>query len=45
MQVDNLLLEKELGKGAFGEVYLTKIENDPALYATKVYDREKIECK
>ena len=43
MQVDNLLLEKELGKGAFGEVYLTKIENDPALYATKVYDREKIE--
>ena len=43
MQVDNLFLEKELGKGAFGEVYLTRIDNDTNYYATKVYDRESIE--
>ena len=43
MQVDNLTLEKELGKGAFGAVYLTKIDNDVTPYATKVYDRQTIE--
>ena len=43
MQVDNLTLEKELGKGAFGAVYLTKIDNDDTPYATKVYDRQTIE--
>ena len=43
MQVENLFLEKSLGKGSFGEVYLTKIKNDPNTYATKVYDRAKIE--
>ena len=43
MQVDNLTLEKELGKGAFGAVYLTKIDNDATPYATKVYDRQTIE--
>ena len=43
MQVDNLILEKLLGKGSFGEVHLTRITGDSKLYATKVYDREKIE--
>ena len=43
MQVDNLTLEKELGKGAFGAVYLTKIDNDDTPYATKVYDSQTIE--
>ena len=43
MQVDNLILEKLLGKGSFGEVHLTKITGDSKLYATKVYDRERIE--
>ena len=43
MQIDNLFLEKSLGKGTFGEVYLTKITGDMNTYATKVYERDKIE--
>ena len=44
MQVDNLILEKCLGKGAFGEVYLTKKAGDNnKIYATKKYERDKIE--
>ena len=43
MQIDNLFLEKSLGKGTFGEVFLTKIKDDMNIYATKVYEREKIE--
>ena len=44
MQVDNLILEKCLGKGSFGEVYLSiKKGDDKNVYATKKYDREKIE--
>ena len=44
MQIDNLILEKCLGKGAFGEVYLTKMKgNNNTYYATKKYEREKIE--
>ena len=43
MQVDNLLLERLIGKGSFGEVYLTRIKGDNKLYATKIYNREKIE--
>ena len=42
-QVDNLFLEKIIGKGSFGEVYLTKIKGDNKLYATKIYNRQKIE--
>jgi serine/threonine protein kinase len=44
MIVDNLNLEKCLGKGAFGEVYLTtKKGDDKKKYATKKIDREEIE--
>ena len=35
MQIDNLILEKPLGKGSFGTVYLTKIKGDNKYYATK----------
>jgi serine/threonine protein kinase len=44
MIVDNLTLEKCLGKGAFGEVYLTsKKGDDKKKYATKKIDREEVE--
>ena len=44
MQVDNLFLDKLLGKGSFADVYLTRIKNDTGLYATKVYNREQTEA-
>ena len=43
MLIDNLILERPLGKGSFGQVYLTKKKGDNNIYATKVYEREKIE--
>ena len=44
MKVDTLILTKSLGKGAFGEVFLTKKEgNDKELYATKRMDRSESE--
>ena len=43
MQIDNLLLEKSLGSGTFGKVFYTTIKGDPLPYATKMYDREKIQ--
>ena len=43
MQVDNLFLESIIGKGSFGEVYLTRIKGDNKLYATKVCNRDLIE--
>ena len=44
MIVDDLTLEKCLGKGAFGEVYLTtKKGDDKHKFATKKMEREEIE--
>ena len=43
MKIDNYDLETCLGKGAFGEVYLTSRKGDPKKYATKKLDREEIE--
>ena len=43
MIVDNWTLEKCLGKGAFGEVYLTSRKGDDKKYATKKIDREEVE--
>ena len=37
--VDNLILIKRLGKGNYGEVYLTKRKDSPKLYATKKMER------
>ena len=35
MQIDDLTLTKSLGKGAFGEVFLTQKKGSKELYATK----------
>ena len=43
MIVDNLVLEKCLGKGAFGEVYLTTKKGTNQKFATKKLEREQIE--
>ena len=43
MIVDNLVLEKCLGKGAFGEVYLTTKKDSNQKFATKKLEREQIE--
>ena len=43
MIVDNLTLEKCLGKGAFGEVYLTTKKGSNEKFATKKLEREQIE--
>ena len=39
LKVQNLTLIKFIGKGAFGEVFLTNIDGDKKLYATKRMDR------
>ena len=39
MQVDDLILTKSLGKGAFGEVFLTQKKGFKELFATKRLDR------
>ncbi len=43
MIVDNLTLEKCLGKGSFGEVYLTTKKGSNEKFATKKLEREQIE--
>ena len=43
MIVDNLILEKCIGKGSFGEVYLTTKKGSNQKYATKKFEREEIE--
>ena len=43
MLVDNLILEKCIGKGSFGEVYITSKKGSTEKYATKKMERDKIE--
>ena len=40
MLLDQYTLEKSLGKGAYGEVYLTTIKGDSKLIATKKLDKD-----
>ena len=35
IKINDYILYKKIGKGSFGEVFLTKKENDPKIYATK----------
>ena len=41
-KVNNFILFKELGRGAFGEVYLSMDENLDELTAIKVINRKKL---
>ena len=43
--VDDLILERRIGKGSYGEVYLTLIKGDKTMtyFATKKLDRKEIE--
>ena len=43
MIVDNYILEKCIGKGSFGEVYLTTKKDSNQKFATKKFEREEIE--
>ena len=48
MELENYTLEKSIGKGAFGEVFLTSKADDSKKYATKKILREevdKVECR
>ena len=39
-RIDDLNLLKLIGKGSYGEVYLTKKDGNPNLLATKKMDRK-----
>ena len=41
--VGDYILIKVLGKGSFGETYLTQKKNDPTFLATKVLERKKMD--
>ena len=44
MIIDNLILEKCIGKGSFGEVYITSVKGDDSkILATKKLERDQIE--
>ena len=43
MIVDNLVLEKCIGSGSFGEVYITSKKGSTEKFATKKFERSKIE--
>ena len=43
MQVGDYSLIKTIGKGAFGEVYLTKRNDSDKFYATKKVPKRKVE--
>ena len=43
MKVDQYILKEIIAQGKFGNVRLTSVENDPKKYATKLYEREKVE--
>ena len=44
-KIGDYLLIKSLGKGSFGEVFLTQKQNNPTLYATKKINLSKLSSK
>ena len=43
MKLDDYELEKCIGKGVFGQVYLTSKKGSSTKFATKIINREEIE--
>ena len=43
MKLENYILEKCIGKSAFGDVYFTTKKDDPKKYATKTFNRDEVE--
>ena len=41
-KVDDILLIQKLGKGSFGEVYLSQNVNSNKIFATKKIDKKKL---
>lgn len=45
IKIKDYILYKKIGKGSYGEVFLTQKENDPKKYATKKIDISKFSTK
>ena len=41
IKYEDLILKDKLGKGAFGEVYLSKVKGIEGVYATKKLEKSK----
>ena len=42
MSIDDLKIIKQIGKGAFSDVFLTLIKNENMFYTTKIIEKKNI---